>query len=265
MPAGIGSLNARSRHALNSLPPGSTIIGLMMHGPFTAIVSPVVLDVFGGQWSRLNGYLFSKGARAVYSASIGVEPAVERTMAAIRAAGGAPLILSSCAATVAHIRSRQPELLAFLSPAPSPLKLAMEIVRLSSGGPAALPFLVVSPCLSKKRESEVSGEKTHNVTIAELKASLEAQDVHLGAFAALPYSDGFMPPTAHPSISALIGERAARELAGLAFRMERVSGAEEARQYLSTLKGRIDAGTAPLLIDVQFCVDCLGGGPPDVN
>jgi CheY-like chemotaxis protein/nitrogen-specific signal transduction histidine kinase/ferredoxin len=119
---------------------------------FIAITAPAVVSNFPGMYLRLNGFLRSLGAVAVFDASFGAELSIESLKNYIQKRGVKSLITQPCPAIVTFIEIYHPELLPHLAPFASPVLHSVRMIREFFHEWDGCPIVFISPCGAKRRE-----------------------------------------------------------------------------------------------------------------
>jgi CheY-like chemotaxis protein/nitrogen-specific signal transduction histidine kinase len=119
---------------------------------FIAITAPAVVSNFPGIYLRLNGFLRSLGAAAVFDASFGAELSIESLKNYIQKRGVKSLIAPPCPAIVTFIEIYHPELLPHLAPFASPVLHSVRMIREFFHEWDGYPIVFISPCGAKRRE-----------------------------------------------------------------------------------------------------------------
>ena len=226
-----------------------------------AIVAPAAASSYPGQFLRLNGWLKSLGVRSVYDVSFGAELTVKSYMEAIRKAKPACVISQPCPAIVSFIEIYRPELIRHLAPADSPMMHTMKMVREFYPGMRDAKFVVVSPCLAKRREFDEVGIGDFNVTLKSIDAHLRAAGTDLASFP----EAGFDNPEAERAVlfstpGGLL-RTALREAPWLLSKSRKTEGVPSVYHYLEQLPGSIEKKVNPLFVDCLSCEKGCNGGP----
>jgi iron only hydrogenase large subunit-like protein len=119
-----------------------------------AIVAPAVAANFPGQYLNLNGWLKSLGVKACFDVSFGAEITIQTYLDHIKKNNPKAVITQPCPALVTYMEIYQPELLEYLAPADSPMMHTMKMVRTFYPQYRNHRFVIISPCIAKKREFE---------------------------------------------------------------------------------------------------------------
>ena len=225
-----------------------------------AVVAPAAAASFPGSWRRLNGWLKSRGVKAVFDVSFGAELTVRSYLEHMRAKNPKLVIAQPCPAIVTYIQVYQPELLPWLAPADSPMLHTIRMVREYYPQYRGHRVAVLSPCIAKKREFAETGVGDYNVTFLSLAAHFEERRIDLKSFPETP----FEPPAAERAVlfstpGGLL-QTAERWNPGIRPATRKIEGAEVLYDYLRRLPAVLAAGLAPKLVDCLNCAHGCNGG-----
>jgi iron only hydrogenase large subunit-like protein len=233
--------------------------------PIVAIVAPAIAANFPTTYLRINGWLKSVGVKAVFDVSFGAELTVKSYLDAIKKNNPQCVIAQPCPALVTFIEVYHPELLAHLAPADSPMLHTMRMVREYYPQYRRAKFVVLSPCLAKRREFDEVGIGDFNVTYRSLEAHLRAEGTDLGAFPAIDYDN---PPAERAVLFSTPGglmRTAQREVPEIVSRTRKIEGLGAVYHYLTHLHESISRGECPLLVDCLSCEMGCNAGPGTLN
>ena len=239
---------------------GAFIRDLQAGVPMVGIAAPGVAVSFPDQYLQLNGWLQSQGVSAVFDVSYGAELTVVSYLEHVKANNPSCVIAQPCPALVSYIELYQPELLPHLAPADSPMLHTMKLVREYYPQFANHRFVVLSPCLAKKREFEATGIGDYNVTYKHLQEHLGRQGVDLRRHQAVDYAN---PPAERAVLFSTPGgllRTAERWMPEIRDKARKIEGPHLIYDYFKDLPEMIRAGKAPLVVDCLNCdLGCNGG------
>ncbi len=228
--------------------------------PMVAIVAPAVSANFPNQYLNLNGWLKSIGVRACFDVSFGAEITIQTYLDHIQKNKPKAVITQPCPALVTYMEIYQPELLEYLAPADSPMVHTMKMVREFYPQYRDHRFVIISPCIAKKREFDEVGIGDYNVTMQSLVEYFKSQRISLSDYAPTDYDN---PPAERAVLFSTPGglqRTAERWLPAIRDLTRKIEGPHLIYDYLKHLPEMIDRGTAPLLIDCLNCeLGCNGG------
>lgn len=230
-----------------------------------AIVAPAIASNFPGQYLQFNGWLKSLGVDAIFDVSFGAELTVKSYLEHIKQNNPKTVIAQPCAAIVSYIEIYKPELIQYLAPADSPMSHTIRMVKEFYHEYKNHKFLVVSPCLAKKREFEAIGTGDYNVTMKSFDTFFGQNHTDLNEFNEVNYDN---PPAERAVLFSSPGgllRTAEREVPGIGDRTRKIEGKHVIYDYLDQLPENIKKGYAPLLIDCLNCEMGCNGGPGTVN
>lgn len=233
--------------------------------PMVGIVAPGVAASFPDRYLQLNGWLQSQGVEAVFDVSYGAELTVISYLQHIEQNGPDCVIAQPCPALVSYIELYRPELLPYLAPADSPMLHTMKMVREYYPEFRDRRFVVLSPCLAKKREFLATGLGDYNVTYRALQEHLDRTGVDLTRMPAVDYAN---PPAERAVLFSSPGgllRTAERWNPAIRDRARKIEGPHLVYEYLDHLPENIRQGTAPLLVDCLNCDLGCNGGTGTVN
>jgi len=225
-----------------------------------AIVAPAVAANFPNQYLNLNGWLKSLGVKACFDVSFGAEITIQTYLDHIQKNNPKAVITQPCPALVTYMEIYQPELLEYLAPADSPMMHTMKMVREYYPQYRDHRFVIISPCIAKKREFDEVGIGDYNVTIQSIVDFFKKDRKTLSDFPAVDYDN----PSAERAVlfstpGGLLrtAERWNPEIRNVTRKIE---GPHLIYEYLKQLPEMIRNGTAPVLIDCLSCeLGCNGG------
>jgi iron only hydrogenase large subunit-like protein/uncharacterized coiled-coil DUF342 family protein len=230
-----------------------------------AIVAPAVASNFPGLYLNLNGYLKSRGVKAVFDVSFGAELTVYSYIKYLEEKKPSFCIAQPCPAIVTYIEIYHPELLPYLAPAESPMLHIMKMIREYHPEYRDYKIAVLSPCVAKRREFDETGFGDYNVTFATLYEYLERQRVNLASFKAQDYDN---PPAERAVAFSMPGGlllTAERHRPGIGRVTRKIEGVGTIYPYLADVALTINSGGGvngelPLLVDCLNCEKGCNGG-----
>lgn len=225
-----------------------------------AFAAPAVASNFPDMYLNLNGWLESKGIKAVFDDSFGAELTVKSYLEHIQHNKPECVIAQPCPAIVSYIEIYKPELLKHLAPADSPMLHTIKMVKKYYPAYANHKFVIISPCIAKKREFEEVGLGDYNVTMKKLYEYFEKEKINLRSFPQREYTN---PPAERAVLFSTPGglmRTAERENENVQSITRKIEGPEIIYKYLDDLDKNIKAKKSPLLIDCLNCeFGCNGG------
>ena len=225
-----------------------------------AFMAPAVAARFPDNYLRLNGWLSSLGIEAFFDVSFGAELTVESYLQHIRGKAPPLVIAQPCPAIVSYLEIYQPELLPYLAPADSPMLHAMKMVREFYPEWRDRKIAVVSPCVAKRREFDVTGLGDYNVTLEGLCRLIESRAIDLDSYPEVQFQT---PPAERAVLFSSPGglkETVEREMPGLGPRVRKIEGPEVVYPYFHELPLSLSKSANPLVIDCLNCEKGCNGG-----
>ncbi len=235
------------------------------HDDMVAIVAPAAASSFPNAYLHLNGWLKSIGISAVFDVSFGAELTVKSYLDHVQKNDPKCVIAQPCPALVTFIQIYHPELLPFLAPADSPMVHTMKMVREFYPEYKYHKFMVVSPCLAKRREFDETGYGDFNVTYKSLHKYLVDNQIRLSQY---PLTEFDNPPAERAVLFSTPGglmRTAEREAPGITGMTRKIEGRHTVYPYLEKLYAAIQKGDAPLLVDCLNCEAGCNGGPGTIT
>jgi hypothetical protein len=225
-----------------------------------AIVAPAVVASFPDQYLRINGWLQSMGAEAVFDVSFGAELTVKSYIEYMKEYNPPVVISQPCPSLVNYIEMYQPQLIPYLAPADSPMLHTIRMIRKYYPEYSGDQMVVVSPCWAKKREFAATGVDALNVTLFSMKKYFKQENIDLQKFPEVEYAN---PPAERAVLFSTPGgllRTAERWDNDIQYFTRKIEGPENIYPYLERLKDAIDQGCVPKLIDCLNCeMGCNGG------
>jgi iron only hydrogenase large subunit-like protein len=230
-----------------------------------AIVAPAVASNFPGLYLNLNGYLKSRGVKAVFDVSFGAELTVYSYIKYINKTHPSFCIAQPCPAIVTYIEIYHPELIPWLAPADSPMLHIIKMIREYHPEYREYKIGVLSPCIAKRREFDETDHGDYNVTFVALYEYLERQKVNLASFKPEEYDN---PPAERAVSFSMPGGlllTAERHSPGIGRVTRKIEGVTTIYPYLADVAETIRSGGGrngelPLLVDCLNCEKGCNGG-----
>ncbi|AEJ61955.1 methyl-accepting chemotaxis sensory transducer [Spirochaeta thermophila DSM 6578] len=226
-----------------------------------AFVAPAAAAHFGEHHLRLNGWLKAMGARAVFDVSFGAELTIASYVHYLKTERPGFLIAQPCPAVVSYLELYQPELLPYLAPVDSPMVHVMKMVKAFYPEYRDHEFLVVSPCVAKKREFLTVGVGTYNVTMRRLVDYFEREGVDLSTYAEEEFDNDPAERAVWFSNPGGLLATLAREMPEVVSRTRKIEGPQVLYPYFKEIPQALERGSAPLLLDCLNCELGCNGGP----
>lgn len=230
-----------------------------------AIVAPAAAANFPEQYLNLNGWLKEIGIKAVFDVSFGAELTIKSYLDYIKKNNPECVIAQPCPAIVTYIEIYFPELLQYLIPVDSPMVHTMKMINRYYKEYEKHKFVVVSPCLAKKREFEETGYGDYNITYKSLKAYFDKNNIKLSRYKQEDFDN---PPAERAVLFSKPGglmRTAMRENPELFESTRKIEGVNQIYKYLRDLPEMITKKYNPLLIDCLSCEMGCNGGPGTLN
>lgn len=232
-----------------------------------AIVAPAVAANFRGRDLELNGWLKSIGVEAVFDVSFGAELTTKSYVEHIKENNPKLVISQPCPAIVSWIELYQPDLLAYLAPADSPMAHTIAMIRRYYPKYANHKVAAISPCYAKRREFDENGLGDFNVSMRSLSEHFERNKINLSSFQKTPYEN---PPAERGVLYSTPGgllRTAERFVPGISARTRKIEGNPRIYEYLEQLSADMRKGKVPpyQLIDCLNCENGCNCGAGTVN
>ncbi|MBM7556475.1 [Fe-Fe] hydrogenase large subunit C-terminal domain-containing protein [Halanaerobacter jeridensis] len=230
-----------------------------------AVVDPAVVADFPNNYLRINGCLDDLGVAAVFDAAFGAELMIKSYSEYIKNESPTCIISQQCPTIINYLEIYQPQLLDYLAPVDSPTIHTIKMIKHFYPQYQAHEVVVVSPCLSKKRELEETGVGDYNVTFKSIKEHFKNSSQTLFQYSEEDYT------TPDPERGVLVSkpggllEVAQRDLEEVENSRRQIAAVKEVYDYLAELEESIEHGFNPLLIDCLSCGLGCNGGPGAVS
>jgi iron only hydrogenase large subunit-like protein len=225
-----------------------------------AIVAPAVAAHFPRDFLRLNGWLKRSGVEAVFDVAFGAELTVRSYLEHIKDAKPKLVIAQPCPALVTYIELYRPELLPHLAPADSPMLHTIKMIRHYHPAYAEHQVVVISPCVSKRREFDETGYGDFNVTIERLLEYFKRENIRLSEY---PEEDFDNPPAERAVLFSTPGGLKAtieREAPDASRSIRKIEGTTTLYPYIDSLPEALEKGVQPLVVDCLNCEKGCNGG-----
>lgn len=225
-----------------------------------AIVAPSAAANFPGQYLNLNGWLKSKGIKAVFDVSFGAELTVKSYLEHLKKNRPQAMIAQPCPAIVTYIEIYQPELIKYLVPYDSPMIHTIKMIRRYYPAYRNHKIAVISPCMAKKREFRETGLGDYNIAFLSIDRHLKSSGLSLQDF---PKENFDNPPAERAVLFSTPGgllQTMERTFPNIRHKTRRIEGIPLIYDYLKKLDSVIKTGKSPVLIDCLNCeMGCNGG------
>lgn len=242
----------------------SFVEALARREPIIAIVAPAVAVSFPNEYLRLNGWLKARGVAAIFDVSFGAELTVKSYLEHIKNNKPDLVIAQPCPALVNYAEIYHPELIPSLAPADSPMLHTIKLIREYWPQFAGHKIAVLSPCIAKKREFAQTGLGDFNVTMSNLRAWFEQENIRLATFQEVDYDN---PPAERAVLFSTPGgllRTAERWNPDVQKVTRKIEGPHIIYEYLKELDSLRMEKKAPLLVDCLNCdLGCNGGTGTD--
>ncbi len=154
---------------------------LMRGEKIIVIAAPSIKTAFEKDWKQLLSYLRQKGADSIYDVSFGADICTWAHIKLAEKNKDIHVISQPCAAVTNYILKYRHELLKYLSPVHSPMMCLASYIRNQLGKTGKIA--VLSPCIAKKDEFEMTGLAQYNVTFKRLREYLKNNGINLSSVA----------------------------------------------------------------------------------
>ncbi len=225
-----------------------------------AIVAPAVAANFPDTYLNFNGWLKSLGVSALFDVSFGAELTVKSYLEHVKQNKPKSVIAQPCPAIVSFVEIYHPELLKYLAPADSPMMHTIKLVKHFYPQFSNHKFLIVSPCVAKKREFEEVGFGDFNVTIKKFTDYIQHEQINLAQFSKVDFDNAPAERAVLFSTPGGLLRTAQREFPEIVNLARKIEGPNTVYHYLSNLEKDIKKGIAPLLVDCLNCEQGCNGG-----
>ena len=228
-----------------------------------AIVPPAIAASFGGMYLRFNGFLKRLGLRAIFDVSFGAELTVKSYLRYREKQNPTVIIAQPCPTLVSFIEMYHPGLIPHLAPVDSPMLHTMKMIRRFFPQYAGHKIAVISPCLSKRREFDVTSHGDYNVTFKAINDHLEKTGDSISRYDEVEYDGPAAERGVLFSSPGGLMRTVGRYDSNVGNYTKKVEGFPEVYHYLEYLEDILGKGRKPLypLIDCLSCAMGCNGGP----
>ena len=145
---------------------------------FIVLVDPAIKSVFPTKWKGILDWFRRKKGCFIFDVSYGADIYTWATLRAIQQNIISQSAISSvCPSVVKYIENYKPELIKYLSPIQSPV--GCEIVFLKKYKKRNNPIVILSPCISKKMETDDISMGDYCITFKKLEEYFERNDIKI--------------------------------------------------------------------------------------
>ncbi len=225
-----------------------------------AVVAPAVAAEFPNLYLQFNGWLRSLGVSASFDVSFGAELTVKSYLEHVKENSPKAVIAQPCPAIVSYVEIFQPGLLKYLAPADSPMMHTIKLIKNYYPQYSNHKFLIVSPCIAKKREFDEVGLGDFNVTMKKFSEYIKKENIDLTRYPKTEFDNDPAERAVLFSTPGGLLRTAQREFPAITNVARKIEGPATIYHYLSHLEKDINNGVAPLLIDCLNCEQGCNGG-----
>lgn len=154
-----------------------------------AIVAPAVVANFPDTYLKINTWLKTLGAEAVFDVSFGAELTVKSYVEHIKSNRDQLHITQPCPAITQYIQIHKPELLPYLAPVHSPVMHTINYVKKTYKEYKNHKVVLISPCIAKKLEMDTYTDYSYNVTFQSIENHLKENNIDLNRFKESDYDN----------------------------------------------------------------------------
>jgi len=228
-----------------------------------AIVPPAIAASFGGMYLKFNGFLKKLGIKAIFDVSFGAELTVKSYLTYRKRQNPTVIIAQPCPTLVSFIEMYHPSLIPHLAPVDSPMLHTMKMIRRFFPQYARYKIAVISPCLSKRREFDVTAHGDYNVTFKAINDYLEKTGDNISRYEEVQYDGPAAERGVLFSSPGGLMRTVERYDSNVGNYTKKVEGFPEVYHYLGYLENILEKGKKPLypLIDCLSCAMGCNGGP----
>lgn len=230
-----------------------------------AVVAPSAAANYPHRYLNLNGWLKSLGIEAVFDISFGAELAAKSYAEYIRRNKPELIIAQPCSSIVSFIEIYHPELIPFLIPVDSPIIHTIKMIRRYYPQYRQHKLVVISPCVSKKRELEEVGMGEYNVVFRSLDKFLQETKTDLRKFPAIDFDGPLAERAVRFCFPGGLLQTVKREIPGITRQTRQIAGVRSVYRYLLGLPEVMKNHQAPLLLDCLSCELGCNGGPGSLS
>lgn len=225
-----------------------------------AVVAPAVASNFPNEYLQLNGWLKSIGVQAFFDVSLGAELTIKSYLEHVKNNQPKCVIAQPCPAIVSYIEIYKPELLKYLAPADSPMMHTMKMINKYYSEYSNSKFVIISPCVAKKREFEEVGIGDYNITMTSIREHFENNKINLRQFPEVEYDNPSPERAVLFSTPGGLLQTATRENKAIPSITRKIEGPSTIYHYLDSLDESVKSGTAPVIVDCLNCENGCNGG-----
>lgn len=235
---------------------------LSSHEKMIAVVAPASAANFQ-EYLKLNGFLKSIGIKSIFDISFGAELTVKSYLEFIQNTNPDVVIAQPCPAIVGYIEQYAPDLIKYLAPVDSPMMHTIKMIKEYYPQYNGYTFVMVSPCLAKKRELESCNIKGYSITFKSIQEYLTKNHKSISQYPEIQYEN----PAAERAVlfSSPGGltrtlERYDEDISG---KVRRIEGTHDVYEYLNQLRDTIQKKEKPAfkIVDCLNCSLGCNGGP----
>lgn len=241
---------------------GSFFAALERGEKIVAVVSPAVTTAFENNYLNLNGWLVSKGVKAVFDESFGAELAGKACARYLQEKNPELLVSQTCPVLVSFIEIYRPELIPYVSPVGSPIHYMLQWIKDTYPEYADAKTAVISTCYAKRREFDDIRLGDYNVTLKSLQQYLSDNNINPADYSAVPYASPASGVGTGIVVSGGLTRIIEKYIPGIRNRARIIEGQPRIYSYLAHLSQAIRNGDAPVfqLVDCLNCdMGCVGG------
>jgi iron only hydrogenase large subunit-like protein len=227
------------------------------------ITAPSVAASFPETYLNLNGYFKKFGITDFFDVSFGAELTVKSYIDYISAHNPETVISQPCPAIVSYIQIYRPDLLKHLIPVDSPMMHTIKMVKEYFPEYSDAKFLVISPCIAKRREFDAVNLKNtaYNVTMKSLNDYFTRNNIDLKKYPQVDFTNPSPERAVVFSTPGGLMETAIRDVPNAKNMIRKIEGIHTIYHYLDQLTLSINNHSAPLIVDCLNCELGCNGGP----
>ncbi len=147
-----------------------------------AIVAPAIVANFPQEYLKINTWLKSIGAKAVFDVSFGAELTVKSYVEHVKNNSDMLHITQPCPAITQYIQTYKPELIPHLAPVHSPVMHTINYIKKHYNEYRNSKVVLISPCIAKKLELDTYTNYSYNVTFKSLKEHFDKKNINISNF-----------------------------------------------------------------------------------
>ena len=232
-----------------------------------AVVTPAIAASFDGMYLKFNGFLKKLGIKAAFDVSFGAELTVKSYLEYRKKKKPTVIIAQPCPTLVSFIEMYHPDLIPYLAPVDSPILHSIKMIRRFFPQYAKCKVAVISPCLSKRREFDVTGHGDYNVTFKSIQDYLDLTGDRISNYQNVEYEGPAAERAVLFSSPGGLMRTVERYDGNVGDYTKKVEGFPEVYHYLEYLEDILRKGKKPLypLVDCLSCELGCNGGPGTLN